>query len=79
MLQFFNDIIYDVSNRKKHFLYAIPIGLIMTILCVIGVAAGMEYKDKLWGGVWSWRDFFSTILGGVIGQAIQIIILCLIL
>jgi hypothetical protein len=34
------------SNRWKHFLYAIPIGLFLTILCAIGVAAGMEFKDK---------------------------------
>ena len=34
------------SNRQKHFLYAIPIGLVFTILCVLGVASGMEFKDK---------------------------------
>lgn len=30
------------SNRQKHFLYAIPIGFILTILCVIGIASGLE-------------------------------------
>jgi hypothetical protein len=34
------------SNRQKHFLYAIPIGLVFTILAVIGCAFGMEFKDK---------------------------------
>lgn len=34
------------SNRDKHFLYAIPIGLVFTILCVLGVASGLEFKDK---------------------------------
>jgi hypothetical protein len=34
------------SNRQKHFLYAIPIGLVFTILCVLGVASGLEFKDK---------------------------------
>ncbi len=55
MNQFINN--FKESNRNKHFLYAIPIGLILTILCVIGVAAGMEFKDKAWGGKWDWKDF----------------------
>ena len=33
------------SNRWKHFIYAIPIGLVFSILCVLGVSSGMEYKD----------------------------------
>ena len=63
------------SNRDKHFLYAIPIGLIFTILCVIGVASGMEYKDKLKGGKWDWLDWLATIFGGVIGQVFQVLII----
>lgn len=63
------------SNRLKHLLYAIPIGLVFTILCVLGVASGMEFKDKQWGGKWDWLDWLATMLGGVIGQASQIIIL----
>lgn len=63
------------SNRFKHLLYAIPIGLVFTILCVLGVASGMEFKDRQWGGKWDWLDWKATMLGGVIGQALQIIIL----
>ena len=66
------------SNRLKHLLYAIPIGLIGTILCVIGIATGMEFKDKLWGGKWDWLDWVATILGGLIGQIIQLGIILLI-
>jgi len=66
------------SNRMKHFLYAIPIGLILTILCVIGVAGGLEFKDKQYGNKWDWLDFIATILGGLVGQIIQIIIILLI-
>ena len=66
------------SNRQKHFLYAIPIGLVFTILCVLGVASGMEFKDKEYGNQWDWLDWIATILGGLVGQLIQIIIiLCL--
>ena len=66
------------SNRQKHFLYAIPIGFLFTILCVLGVASGMEFKDKQYGNQWDWLDWTATILGGLVGQLIQIIIiLCL--
>ena len=66
------------SNRQKHFLYAIPIGFLFTILCVLGVASGLEFKDKEYGNQWDWLDWIATILGGLVGQLIQIIIiLCL--
>ena len=66
------------SNRQKHFLYAIPIGFLFTILCVLGVASGLEFKDKQYGNQWDWLDWTATMLGGLVGQLIQIIIiLCL--
>lgn len=67
------------SNRDKHFLYAIPIGFIFTILCVLGIASGMEYKDKLKGGIWDWNDWLATILGGLVGQLFQILLILLII
>ena len=63
------------SNRQKHFLYAIPIGFLFTILCVLGVASGLEFKDKQYGNQWDWLDWIATILGGLVGQLIQIIII----
>ena len=65
------------SNRQKHFLYAIPIGLVFTILCVLGVASGLEFKDKEYGNQWDWLDWTATILGGLVGQLLQIIIILL--
>ena len=62
------------SNRYKHFLLAIPISFIFTILCVLGVASGMEFKDKQWGGSFDWLDWISTILGGIVGQVYQLIL-----
>ena len=67
------------SNRMKHFLYAIPYGVFFTILFVCGLAAGMEFKDKQWGGKWDWLDILATLLGGFIGQAIQACIIYLII
>ena len=63
------------SNRDKHLLYAIPIGLVFTILCVLGVASGLEFKDKQWGGKWDWLDWLATMIGGLIGQLAQLLII----
>lgn len=67
------------SNRDKHLLYAIPIGLVLTILAVIGCAFGMEFKDKQWGGKFDWLDIAATMIGGAIGQVLQVILICLLL
>lgn len=55
------------SNRIKHFLFAIPCAYIGTIIVVIGLASGMEFKDRVYGNSWDWLDFLATILGGVVG------------
>ena len=65
------------SNRQKHFLYAIPIGFLFTILCILGVASGLEFKDKQYGNQWDWLDWLATILGGMVGQLLQILIILL--
>ena len=67
------------SNRTKHLLYAIPIGFILTILTVIGCAFGMEFKDKQYGGNFDWLDISATIIGGLIGQILQLILLFIII
>ena len=67
------------SNRQKHLLYAIPIGLVFTILAVLGCAFGMEFKDKEYGDKFDWLDVAATIIGGAIGQLLQIIIILIIL
>ena len=67
------------SNRPKYLLYAIPIGLVFTILAVLGCAFGMEFKDKQYGNKFDWLDIAATIIGGTIGQLLQIIIILTIL
>ena len=67
------------SNRQKHLLYAIPIGLVFTILAVLGCAFGMEFKDKEYGDKFDWLDVAATMIGGAIGQLLQIIIMLIIL
>ena len=70
---------FKESNRYKHFWCAIPIGLIFTILCVIGCAAGMEFKDKQYSNYCDWKDFGFTVLGGFVGQILQIILILILL
>lgn len=65
---------FTSSNRWKHFLLAVPLGLAFTLLCVLGCASGMEFKDRQWGGRWDWLDWMATMLGGLVGQALQILI-----
>ncbi len=67
------------SNRPKHLLYAIPIGLVFTILAVLGYAFGMEFKDKQYEDKFDWLDIAATMIGGIIGQIIQLGIICLII
>lgn len=67
------------SNRPKHLRYAIPIGLVFTILAVIGCAFGMEFKDREYGNKFDWLDIAATMIGGAIGQLLQIIIILIIL
>lgn len=59
---------FKQSNRYKHFLYAVPCGFVFTILCVLGLASGMELKDKLYGNKWDWTDWWCTLAGGALGQ-----------
>lgn len=66
------------SNRMKHFIYAIPIAYLFTILMVVGLASGMEFKDKSYGNKWYWLDWLATILGGLIGQILQVLTLLII-
>ena len=60
------------SNRFKHLLYAIPSAFIGTILFSTGLAFGMEFKDKQYGGKFDWLDIAATEIGGLIGQILQI-------
>lgn len=80
------------SNRLKHLIFAIPIGFVFTIICVLGVASGMEFKDVAYDKAnsgksilnwswahWDWLDWLATMIGGIIGQVGQAILIWLII
>lgn len=66
------------SNRQKHFKYAILCGFVGTFLFALGVAMGMEYKAHAYGGKWDWLDIAATVLGGLVGQILQILFFTLV-
>ena len=51
--------------------------MVGTILFSTGLALGMEFKDKEHGGKFDWLDVAAGEIGGVIGQALQIIVISL--
>lgn len=74
------------SNHPKHVLVGFLIGITLGISAVFAAAATAEIKDWMWngkqGGTWGWirgngfdwLDFISTMIGGVIGFGIKILI-----
>lgn len=70
------------SNRPLHLKYGIPTALFGTIVFTAGVAVGMEFKDWQNGGKFDWLDIAATMIGGLIGQILQlciIFIICLLI
>lgn len=53
------------SNRMKHFLYAILCGVILNNRFVCSLAAGIEFKDKMYSDKWDWLDILATLLGAL--------------
>lgn len=72
-------ILFTDKTRWQHFGWAIPIGAVFTILCVLGCASGMEFKDRQWGGKWDWCDWACTMLGGLVGQTFQAAVVLLLI
>nr|DAF91855.1 MAG TPA: putative periplasmic lipoprotein [Podoviridae sp. ctZkC8] len=63
------------SNRPKHIKFGFYAGLCGTIFAAIGAGLAAEYKDKQYGNKFDWLDTAATIIGGMFGQAAQLLIL----
>ena len=72
-------ILFTDKTRWQHFGWAIPVGLVFTILCVLGCASGMEFKDRQYGNRWDWKDWLCTMLGGTVGQVVQVVAIWLLM
>lgn len=62
---------FKQSNRWKHLLYGFLVSIIAGFAFTCGAAAGMEFKDRAWGGKWDWIDFGLTVAGALVGAAIR--------
>jgi hypothetical protein len=38
---------------------------------VAGLAAGMEFKDRAWGGKWDWLDIAADAIGTLVGEIVH--------
>lgn len=66
---------FKQSNRWKHLLYGFLVAIIAGFAFTCGAAAGMEFKDRAWGGKWDWIDFGLTVAGGLAGLALRLTII----
>lgn len=82
IMNIFKDFIIWISdsNRYKHLLYGVIIGLLANSwysanYAGVFVAGAMELKDKLWGGKPDFVDFILTVIGFNIGYLIRFLII----
>lgn len=65
------------SNRLKHIQYGFYAGLCGTILAAIGAGLVVVYKDKQHNDEIDWLDVAAIIIGGMFGQAAQLLLVFL--
>lgn len=65
----------EESNRLEHLRGGFVAGVLLTVLFALGLALGMEFKDKVYGGKFDWLDIAATLIGGVAGQIVQVVII----
>jgi len=63
--------IFTDPSRYKHAVVGFVLGLLFTIITVAVAAFAGEYKDSAHGGRFDSKDFWATIIGGVVGQCCQ--------
>lgn len=68
---------FKISNRYKHFFVGFALGFLSFVLAVVG-AFYKEIKDARSGGIFDKNDIFATLIGGIFGQFLSLILLWII-
>lgn len=75
------------SNRWKHLVGILVVSFFGTLLMGVGCIGGMEFKDvhhyngdhvpfRKWDwSAWDWLDVLAGVIGGIIGQALQLAVI----
>lgn len=64
--------LFSDNTRWQHFKVGIQTAATLTILCTLGAMTAAEFKDEKHGGVWDWKDWWCGMIGGMVGQAVQV-------
>ena len=67
--------IFGDNSRWEHCKAGFWIAACLTILCTLGAMSAAEFKDEKHGGKWDWSDWGWGMVGGVVGQMVQLLIL----
>lgn len=67
------------SNRLMHLKCGFLLALFGTIMCTIGAAFALEFKDGQYGNKFDWLDIAATLIGGFFGQAAQLLLIWLLI
>lgn len=62
------------SSRLRHIKYGFYAGLCGTILAAIGAGLVTVYKEKQYNDEIDWLNVAATIMGGMFGQAAQLLL-----
>lgn len=63
------------SDRLKHIKYGFYAGLCGTVFAAIGAGLAAEYKDKQYSNIFDWLDVTATVIGGILGQVVQALLI----
>ncbi|MCQ2298742.1 MAG: hypothetical protein MJZ81_01260 [Bacteroidales bacterium] len=79
------------SNRMKHLVGVLAVSAVGTLLMGLGCIGGMEFKDCHHSGdnakrplrewdwsAWDWKDVWAGVIGGVLGQVLQLMVVMVI-
>jgi len=72
MKKYLMAVLFADKTRWQHFWVGIQTAVTFTILCTLGAMSAAEFKDEKYGGKWDWGDWVCGMIGGAIGQSVQI-------